>query len=225
MAQSPKNLVPHFFGDTANTYDKVARWATFGKDKYWKEKIIQKINGADSILELECGTGILTRMIAQKNPDLKITGVDISKTYLDIARQNSKHFENISFLQQDAEEISLDEKFDCICSSYIPKYCEPEILIQRCISHLKPNGTIILHDFIYPKNKVLQKFWSMHFGVLLFAGNFVPSWKFAFAELPKLIKQSSWATDYQKTLEKNGFNVKRHDMTWHTSSIIYAKMN
>ena len=224
MSQSPKNLVPHFFGDTAQTYDKVASWATFGKDKYWKKEIIGKINGTNRILELACGTGIMTRMIAQNYPSSKITGVDISEEYLDIAKQNSKNFKNISFMHQDAEELSLDEKFDCICSSYIPKYCVPKTLIQRCISHLKPNGAIILHDFIYPQNKLLQKLWNMHFVVLLFTGNFIPSWKYAFSELPKLIKHSSWAEDYKNTLEENGFTVKRYDMTWHTSSIIHAEM-
>lgn len=224
MVQSPKKLVPRFFGDTAKTYDAVANWATFGKDKYWKNKIIQKISSADSVLDLACGTGILTRMIAQKFPHTKITGVDISQSYLQIAKQNSTGFENISFIHQDAEEINLEEKFDCICSSYIPKYCVPKILIQKCISHLNPKGTIILHDFIFPQNKLLQNLWNVYFKILLFVGNFVPSWGFAFAKLPKLIRESSWVKDYKETLENNGFTVKIQDMTWHTSSIIHAKM-
>lgn len=224
MAQNPRNLVPRFFDDTAKTYDAVVNWTTFGKDKYWKNKIIQKIPRVDSVLDLACGTGILTRMIAQKFPRTKITGVDISQTYLQIAKQNSTEFENISFVHQDAEKLDLDEKFDCICSSYIPKYCDPKTLIQKCISHLNPNGTIILHDFVFPQNKLLQNLWNVYFKILLLAGNFIPSWVFAFAELPKLIRESSWAEDYEEILEKNCFTVKRLDMTWHTSSIIYAKM-
>ncbi|AFS80679.1 UbiE/COQ5 methyltransferase [Candidatus Nitrosopumilus koreensis AR1] len=224
MNQNPRNLVPRFFNDTAKTYDKIANWATFGQDKYWKDKIIQNIPSADSVLDLACGTGILTRMIAQKFPHAKITGVDISQTYLQIAKQNSTGFENISFVYQDAEELDLKEKFDCICSSYIPKYCDPKTLIQKCISHLNPKGTIILHDFIFPQNRLLQNLWNAYFEILLFAGNFVPSWKFAFKELPNLIRESRWVDDYTETLEKNNFIVSRHDMTWHTSSIIFAKM-
>ncbi|KKN00680.1 hypothetical protein LCGC14_1135370, partial [marine sediment metagenome] len=33
--ESAKNLVPKFFDDTANTYDKIALWCTLSKDKYW----------------------------------------------------------------------------------------------------------------------------------------------------------------------------------------------
>ncbi len=59
--ESAKNLVPKFFGDTANTYDKIAVWCTLSKDKYWKYEIVSHITNAKSILDLACGTGILTR--------------------------------------------------------------------------------------------------------------------------------------------------------------------
>ena len=36
---SPKDLVPKFFGNTATSYDGIANWATLGKDKYWKNEI------------------------------------------------------------------------------------------------------------------------------------------------------------------------------------------
>ena len=139
---SPKDLVPRFFDETANTYDNVALWATFGRDKYWKKEIVEKIEHANSILDLACGTGILTRKIASKFPKSQIVGIDISKSYLRIAEKNSSSFSNISFMHKDAEDLNIDEKFDCICSSYIPKYCKPDILIKQCITHLNPGGRV-----------------------------------------------------------------------------------
>ena len=212
-----------FFDDTAKTYDAVARWATFGKDRYWKEEIIKKIQNADSILELACGTGILSKRLAQSFSQSKIVCVDISETYLSIAKKKLKTFQNISFVHKDAEKLKLEQKFDCICSSYIPKYCNAQTLIQTCISHLNPEGSIILHDFIYPQNKALKNLWQLYFVVLLFAGNFIPSWKFAFSELPNLIKKSNWIADYKQALEQNGFGVRQQNLTWSTSSILHAK--
>lgn len=219
---SPKDLVPRFFDETANTYDSVALWATFGRDKYWKKEIVEKIERADSILDLACGTGILTRKIASKFSKSKIIGIDISKSYLRIAEKNSSSFTNISFMHKDAEDLNLDEKFDCICSSYIPKYCKPGILIKQCITHLNPGGRIILHDFIYPKNKLAQGLWNWYFVLLGFLGVFIPSWKYPFLELPKLIKTSNWVNDYKKELQRNNFNVKRQDLTWNSSTILLA---
>jgi len=40
-------------------------------------------------LDLACGTGILTREIAEKFPNAKIVGIDITKSYLDVAKENS----------------------------------------------------------------------------------------------------------------------------------------
>jgi len=221
MAQSPKELVPHFFVKTANTYDKIANFATFGKDNYWKKEIVNKIDDANKILDLACGTGKLTRMMADKFPDSNIVGLDISQSYLEIA---SKHMcPNISFIHQDAERMSIDMKFDCICSSYIPKYCDPKILIKNCINHLNSEGSIILHDFVFPKTHLVQTFWKLHFVFLRLLGNFIPSWKYAFSELPKLIQESKWVEQYSQELRKNGFEVKQQNLTWNSSVILYSK--
>lgn len=219
---TPKDMVPKFFDDTAESYDTVVRWATFGKDDYWKKEIINQMNNPNSILDLACGTGILTRMIASQFPKSDVTGIDITKSYLDTAKINSTSFRNISYYLQDAEEINLDQKFDCICSSYIPKYCNPQVLIKNCISHLNPGGMIILHDFTYPKNVFIQKLWNMHFVLLNFTGIFITEWKKAFLELPKLIRTSNWMTRYQQDLVQNGFEVRGINLTWCSSAILVA---
>ncbi|SVD58159.1 uncharacterized protein METZ01_LOCUS411013, partial [marine metagenome] len=118
LAESAKNLVPKFFDETGTTYDGVVSYGTLGKDKYWKKKILQQISNGNSFLDLACGTGILTRKIAEKFPNAKIVGIDITKSYLDVAKKNSNSFDNISFILDDAEEFKLDSKFDCITASY-----------------------------------------------------------------------------------------------------------
>jgi len=82
LAESAKNLVPKFFDDTGATYDGVVSYGTLGKDKYWKRKILEQISDGDSFLDLACGTGILTREIAEKFPTAKIVGIDITQSYL-----------------------------------------------------------------------------------------------------------------------------------------------
>ena len=67
----------------------VVSYGTLGKDKYWKRKILEQISDGDSFLDLACGTGILTREIAEKFPSAKIVGIDITKSYLDVAKKNS----------------------------------------------------------------------------------------------------------------------------------------
>ncbi len=220
---NPKNLIPLFFNKTSSTYDTVVNYTTFGKDKFWKKKILDYIKVGEYFLDLACGTGILTREIAQKFPLAKITGIDITPNYLEIAKKNSGMYKNIFYLQQDAENLDLNAKFDCIVSSYIPKYCKPDLLMEKCIDHLKPNGIIILHDFTYPKNKFVRSLWEFYFVILNLIGYLIPSWKKAFKELPKLIKQSNWLEHYSNEMKRRGFEVNHQFLTLQSSAILTGK--
>ena len=190
------------------------------KDKYWKNEIVSHITNAKSILDLACGTGILTRKIAEKFPNSEIIGVDITESYLELAKKNSSLYENISYVFQDAEKLHLDSKFDCITSSYIPKYCDAKILVKRCVEHLNQGGKIIFHDFTYPKNLVHRKLWDFYFVILNFVGLFIPSWKEAFKKLPKLIKSSTWVSSYADAMRENGLKVEQYSLSCDSSAIL-----
>lgn len=214
-----KNLVSRFFNNTADTYDRVVIWATLGKDNYWKKKILDQITNSKSFLDLGCGTGILTRKIAQKFPDAKIVGIDITLSYLNIAKKKSS-YKNIEYFHKDAEKFVSNSKFDCIVSSYIPKYCEPQILIKNCVNNINPDGKIILHDFIYPKNIMVRALWNFYFVILNFVGNFIPEWMYAFSELPKLIKSTDWLKQYEKEMKQYEFDVQIHYLTCKCTAIL-----
>ena len=220
LAESAKNLVPKFFDETGTTYDGVVSYGTLGKDKYWKKKILQQISNGNSFLDLACGTGILTRKIAEKFPNAKIVGIDITKSYLDVAKKNSNSFDNISFILDDAEEFKLDSKFDCITASYLPKYCDPEILVKNCVAHLKPGGKIIFHDFTYPKNPSVRGLWNFFLTFLRLVGCFIPSWKDALIGLPKLIRRTKWLDSYSDVMGKNGLKVNHQYLTYGASAIL-----
>src|SRR3989338_11356641 len=111
-SKNPKDLVPTFFTNTANSYDKIVRWTTLGKDNAWKNKILEHISSEKMVLDLACGTGILTKQIADKIPQSTIIGLDITKNYIEKAKEKLKLYQNISFVDQDAEKLNLGRKFD-----------------------------------------------------------------------------------------------------------------
>ncbi len=218
--ESPKALVSQFFENTADSYEKVVNFITFGIDTHWKDEIVKKIPKCNSVLDLACGTGILTFKIAEKFPEAQITAVDITKSYLSVARKKLQPNHKISFLLQDAEKLDLGAKFDCITSSYIPKYCVPSILIEKCLNHLNVGGKIILHDFTYPQNIVVRVLWDLYFVVLKIAGYLIPSWKDVFENLPKLIKSSSWVDDYRNVMTRNELQTEVRYLTGGSSAIL-----
>lgn len=219
-SKNPKDLVPEFFTNTANSYDKIVYWTTFGKDNAWKNKILEQLSSEKTVLDLACGTGILTKQIADKIPQSTIIGLDITKNYIEKAKEKLKSYKNISFVNQDAEKLNLGRKFDCITASYLPKYCTPDILVKNCIEHLNNGGKIILHDFTYPKNKFIRKIWNFYFIILDVVGFFIPDWKKVFVSLPHLIRTTDWVAEYEKTMKKNGLKVYKQDLTLGTSTVI-----
>ena len=137
-----------------------------------------------------------------------------------MAKQNSNSFHNISFSLDDAEKFKLDSKFDCITGSYLPKYCDPEILVKNCVAHLKPGGKIILHDFTYPKNLAVKGLWNFFLTFMRLVGCFIPSWKDALIGLPKLIRSTKWLDSYSDVMKKNGLNVNSQHLTYGASAIL-----
>lgn len=215
-----KELVPKFFNDSASNYDTIVSWTTFGKDRIWKKSIINKIKNPSSILDLACGTGILTKTLSETFPHSKVVGIDITKSYLDMAKMKLKSYENISLFLNDAENFHLDQKFDYIVSSYIPKYCSPKLIIKSCLEHLNLGGMVILHDFTYPKNLAIQQIWNFYFKLLRIAGIFLPEWRNVFRNLPLLIKSTIWVEEYITEMSKNAFDTLIEYQRWKTACII-----
>ena len=67
IKENPKDLVPTFFNNTSNSYDNIVHWTTFGKDSLWKNKILEQLSDQKTVLDLACGTGILTKTNCKKN--------------------------------------------------------------------------------------------------------------------------------------------------------------
>ncbi|MDH3313587.1 MAG: class I SAM-dependent methyltransferase [Nitrosopumilus sp.] len=220
IKDNSKDLIPKFFNNTANSYDSIVNWTTFGKDGYWKNKILEQLSTEKSVLDLACGTGILTKQIAEKIPHAKIMGVDVTKNYLKKAKEKLISYKKISFVNQDAENLNLGKKFDCITASYLPKYCTPDVLVKNCLEHLNEGGKIILHDFTYPKNKLIQKLWNFYFKVLYLVGIFLPNWKQVFVDLPHLIRTTKWVKDYEDVMRDYGLKIYTQNLTCGTSFII-----
>jgi len=218
--ENPKDLVPQFFNDTSNSYDKMVNYTTFGKDSFWKHKMLEQLSNEKTVLDLACGTGILTKQIAEKLPHAEIVGVDITKNYLEKAKNKLLSYQNISFIIQDAEKLNLGKKFDCITASYLPKYCTATILIKNCVDHLNSGGKIVLHDFTYPQNKLFQKLWNFYFKLLNLAGFFIPEWKQVFIDLPNLIRNTNWVREYEKAMNDCGLKIHKQDLTCGSSTII-----
>jgi demethylmenaquinone methyltransferase/2-methoxy-6-polyprenyl-1,4-benzoquinol methylase len=207
-----------FTSINADSYDLISRLATFGQDIAWKHQIIKAVSHRSHILELACGTGILSSMLAERGKN--VTGIDLTFEYLLTLKSKL----NIPIAQGTAEVLPYrDESFDAMVSSYLAKYVNVQKVIDECWRVLKPGGIVVFHDFTYPRG-IICILWHTYFELLRLAGRFVASWKVVFGELDDVIKKSDWVDQTIHALRDRKFqNVNCRRYTARTSAIVYAE--
>jgi demethylmenaquinone methyltransferase / 2-methoxy-6-polyprenyl-1,4-benzoquinol methylase len=207
----------------ASTYDQIVRFTTFGQDYYWKTQIIGILSKRQmSVLDLACGTGILSSMLIHKRPSIRVIGLDLIFEYLQIA----KFKKSDTLLVNGTAEVLpfIDESFDSVVSSYLPKYVNVDILTEECWRVLKHGGNVIFHDFTYPQNLIVQNLWKAYFVILRFMAKFVKSWRIVFFQLDKILRANNWLRNILQSLEKKGFmEISYKHYTLGTAAIISAR--
>ena len=72
--------------------------------------LFERYGAPARILDLACGTGEITRRLAELFPQAQITGVDLEETHLNTARKSTAAFgPRVSFEKGDAFELGFDE--------------------------------------------------------------------------------------------------------------------
>jgi demethylmenaquinone methyltransferase/2-methoxy-6-polyprenyl-1,4-benzoquinol methylase len=227
MGNPRVELVHRFFSGTGPTYDRVVNLCTFGADIWWKKVILQKIpKRATRIMDQGCGTGILTFQIARKFPRSRIVGVELRDEYLDIAKEKGQTLKlsNVEFITGRAEEVLLEEEFDCIVSSYLAKYADLKALIPNNNRMLRDGGLLVMHDFTYPPNRTVAGVWESYFRLLQMLGNWkFPQWREIYYQLPGFMRETHWKTNLPAILLENGFiDIRTRSLTFGTSTIVTA---
>ncbi|MEM9921892.1 MAG: methyltransferase domain-containing protein [Bacteroidota bacterium] len=120
------------------------------------------------ILEIGCGVGAQTAIIAMKNPESHITAIDISKESVEKAREEIKRqgIQNVDFQIQDIRQFTVDREklFDHIFICFLLEHLKrPVDILKRIKKILKPNGTITVIEgdhgssLFYPENMFSRK--------------------------------------------------------------------
>lgn len=118
------------------------------------------LSEASCILDLGCGSGTLTEMLAQRGHDM--IGVDLSEEMLELARQKqSEHGTGTMYLCQDMREFELYGTVGaviCMCDSINYLLEEEEVLTCfRLVNNYLYPGGLFLFDFntVYKYQEVI----------------------------------------------------------------------
>jgi malonyl-ACP O-methyltransferase BioC len=93
-----------------------------------------------TILDIGCGTGLVSALAAAKYPRAHIAGIDTSSAMLVQARKKAP---NLITQQADAGDLKFDQKFDLIFSSMLLHWLpHPEQILRQWQNLLAPGGML-----------------------------------------------------------------------------------
>ncbi|MFX1406720.1 MAG: methyltransferase domain-containing protein [Promethearchaeota archaeon] len=147
------------------SYDSKFTALTKGVNKKVEDWIIEKINSANSILEVGCGTGSLATKLAYKGNNIKAIDINFEmidyamKNYPSDLKQGSLTYQIGSFIDLPVEEQSQDIIVSKFMLSELRPF-EQQIFLRNSWKALKKNGILILAAEFVPSG-----FWKLAFHV------------------------------------------------------------
>jgi ubiquinone/menaquinone biosynthesis C-methylase UbiE len=132
----------------------VAKWYAANTKKSIEDfrslarRVAEKLSPESSVLELAPGPGYFAIELA-KLGSYRVTGLDISKTFVDLARRNaSEAGVNVEFELGNASDVPFQENaFDfLLCRAAFKNFTEPVRALQEIHRVLKPGGRALIID-------------------------------------------------------------------------------
>lgn len=174
---------------------------------------------ASAVLDLACGTGIVTRRFQKRFPAASFVGVDQTGDYLELYRQTT----GCRGILADAETVCLEDRFDLVVSSYLPKYVDARQLVSNILPYMHRGARLILHDFTLPASRPARFLWRKYNRIMNRLGRrFFSEWREVFSgQLTRLIEETCWTGDCTEAMREEGFvNVRQIPLSFGSSAIV-----
>jgi ubiquinone/menaquinone biosynthesis C-methylase UbiE len=178
-----------------NLREEFNRWAEAGRGEGMEQDhlpitlpVLEKmrLGATDTVLDVGCGSGWLTRRIAQMVPQGRVVGMDVSDQMIRVARRTSLEQDNVLYVTGEVGEIPWEANFFTQAISVESAYYwpAPAAGVQEIFRVLRPGGSLWILINYYRDNPhchqwgallevdthlLLAKEWAELFGAAGFA--------------------------------------------------------
>lgn len=153
------NATKDVFDNTAASYDTDRAKLLPGHEKFYGWAIALVPEGAQRILDLGAGSGILTGMVRKAFPEAEIRLVDFSEAMLEKARVRLGEDARLTYAVADYMTADLGEGYDAVVSALSIHHLEDEAkrrLFVRVREALRPGGVFVNAEQVAGPTEVLE---------------------------------------------------------------------
>jgi len=147
------------FAAIARRYDLNNRLHSFGRDQAWRRAAARAASVApgDRVLDIACGTGDLTRLLAETTEAAHVTGGDYTPEMLEIAREKNQ-IPRTEYVHADATDLPFEDgSFDAVTIAFgVRNVTDPARALEEFHRVLAPGGRLVILEFATPKSRLVR---------------------------------------------------------------------
>jgi len=208
------------FDAIAGRYDLTNRVISCGVDLHWRKVAVRTFSDlprGGRVLDLACGTCDLSLELLRRRPDARVTGVDLSRTMLSLARPKIAARAasdrpggrgGFPLVNAPAEALPFaDGVFEGAMIGFgirnVPDYRAGLGELRRV---LRSGGRLVVLEFSTPPSRLLWRAYNFYFfNVLPRIGGILTGRERAYRYLTHSVAEFPGAADFGRAMEQAGF--------------------
>jgi demethylmenaquinone methyltransferase/2-methoxy-6-polyprenyl-1,4-benzoquinol methylase len=161
--EGKRRYVRALFRTIADRYDLITRILSYGRDRYWKRRLVQlagPLTGTRA-LDLATGTGDIAYAVSERSHS--VFGLDITTRMIELAQQKRRS-RSPAFLVGDMMALPFAAaSFDLVTTGYgLRNVPDLEAAIDEILRVLKPGGQALSLDFDRPANRFVRTLYLQY---------------------------------------------------------------
>jgi demethylmenaquinone methyltransferase/2-methoxy-6-polyprenyl-1,4-benzoquinol methylase len=203
------------FDAIAKRYDLTNRIISCGVDLHWRRVAVRHLSGLPAgsvVLDLACGTCDMARVLLRQNGNLRVIGVDLSRSMLGLAAgkmaAGALGRGRVALVNAPAEALPFpDAAFDGAMIAFgirnVPDFRAGLREIHRV---MRPGGRAVILEFSTPPSRWLWSLYNYYFfHVLPLVGGLLTGREKAYRYLTHSVSEFPDAAEFAKAVEQAGF--------------------
>lgn len=205
--------VERMFDNIAPTYDSLNHILSWGIDKNWRRKAVNRLRGyaPRRILDIATGTGDFALLIGKRLQPDELLGVDISEGMMRIAKEKVKNAgldSMIHFAKEDCTALSFpSDRFEAVTVAFgVRNFEKLDEALREIRRVLTPGGHLVILELSSPRRFPMKQLFHVYSTIVLpLVGRMVSKDYSAYTYLPKTIEAFPQGEVMREILLNAGF--------------------